>query len=50
MSIVFARGGNRDGEAIMQAFTTFSGTDCLKEIIPTYGERLKVYSAIKVKT
>ena len=38
-----------DGEAIMQAFTTFSGTDCLKEIIPTYGERLKVYSAIKSK-
>ena len=38
-----------DGEAIMQAFTTCSGPDCFKEITPTYGKRLKVYSAIKSK-
>ena len=28
-----------DGEAIMQAFTTCSGPDCLKGIIPTYDKR-----------
>ena len=36
-----------DGEAIYQAFGTLSGPDCLKDVLPRFGERLKVYNAIK---
>ncbi|XP_065891863.1 uncharacterized protein [Dysidea avara] len=36
-----------DGEAISLAFTTTSGPDCLKEVISQFGQRLKVYKAIK---
>lgn len=37
-----------DGEAIMTAFAAQPGPDCLRDIIPTYGKRLKVYKALKV--
>ena len=36
-----------DGEAIASAFSTQSGPDCLKDIIPKFGQRIKVYKAIK---
>ena len=36
-----------DGEAISVAFATHSGPDCLKDVIPKYGLRLKVYQALK---
>ena len=38
-----------DGEAVMAAFATCSGPDCIKDIInyKTYGSRLKVYTALK---
>ena len=36
-----------DGEAISVAFATQSGPDCLKDVIPKYGLRLKVYQALK---
>ena len=36
-----------DGEALTAAFATCAGPDCIKEVITTYGTRLKVYSAIK---
>jgi len=37
-----------DGEAIAQAFATCSGPDCLKDVLPKYGTRIKVYNALKV--
>ena len=37
-----------DGEATVSAFATCSGPDCLKEVVPKLGSRLKVYNAIKV--
>ena len=36
-----------DGEAIFGAFGCQVGPDCLKDILPTYGQRIKVYRAIK---
>ena len=36
-----------DGEAIADAFSTQSGPDCLKDVIPKFGQRIKVYKAIK---
>ena len=36
-----------DGEALMTAFATRSGPDCIKDVIKAYGTRLKVYNAIK---
>ena len=36
-----------DGEAITVALGSCSGPDCLKEVIPKVGTRLKVYSALK---
>ena len=38
-----------DGEAIVEAFATCSGPDCLKDVISKYGQRVKVYNAIKVR-
>ena len=37
-----------DGEATVAAFATSSGPDCLKDVIPKLGSRLKVYNAIRV--
>ena len=36
-----------DGEALMAAFATCSGPDCIKDVIKTFGTRLKVYNVIK---
>lgn len=36
-----------DGEAVSLAFASCSGPDCIKDVIPKYGLRLKVYQAIK---
>ena len=36
-----------DGEEIFGAFGCQVGPDCLKDILPTYGQRIKVYRAIK---
>lgn len=36
-----------DGEAIYQALGTSTGPDCLKDVLPKFGERLKVYNALK---
>ena len=36
-----------DGEAITNAFSEQSGTDCLKDVIPKFGQRIKVYKALK---
>ena len=36
-----------DGEAVCQALGTVCGPDCLKDVIPKYGIRLKVYNAVK---
>ena len=39
-----------DGTAIIQAFGSCPGPDCLKEVIPKpYGVRLRVYTAIKIR-
>ncbi len=32
----------------MEAFGTCSGPNCLKDVVAKYGQRLKVYNAIKV--
>ena len=37
-----------DGNAVLQALAALSGPDCLKEILPKYGQRTKVYNVIKV--
>ena len=37
-----------DGEATAAAFATCSGPDCLKDVIPKLGARLKVYNALKL--
>ena len=37
-----------DGEAIMAAFATCSGPDCLKDVVRKYGVRVKVYNTIKI--
>ena len=36
-----------DGVAVSLAFASCSGPDCIKDVIPKYGLRLKVYQAIK---
>lgn len=36
-----------DGEALMAAFAVCSGPDCIKDVIKTFGTRLKVYNVIK---
>ena len=36
-----------DGTAVMQTFATYSDPDCLKEVIPKFGVRVKVYLALK---
>ena len=36
-----------DGEAVCLALATTAGPDCLRDVIPKYGLRLKVYRAIK---
>ena len=36
-----------DGEAISQALGTLPGPDCLKDVVPKFGVRLKVYNAIR---
>ena len=36
-----------DGEAITNAFSEQSGPDCLKDVIPKFGQRIKVYKALK---
>ena len=36
-----------DGVAISQIFAGNTGPDCLKEVVEKYGNRVKVYTAIK---
>ena len=38
-----------NGEALMAAFATYSGPECIKDVIKTYGTRLKVYNVIKAE-
>ena len=37
-----------DGEALVTLLTTVQGPECLKDLIPKLGVRLKVYQRIKV--
>ena len=37
-----------DGEAVLDAFGCEVGPDCLKDVLPKYGQRIKVYHAIKL--
>lgn len=36
-----------DGEAILTAFGLSSGPDCLRDVLPKYGLRVKVYKSLK---
>ena len=45
---LFSSGEEMDGEALFDAFGYQSGPDCLKDVVPKYGQRVKVYKAIKV--
>ena len=36
-----------DGKAIQQAYGTYSGPDCMRDVLPKYGQRVKVYHFIK---
>ena len=38
-----------DGDALSLAFAAHSGPDCLKDVVPKYGLRLKLYQAIKAE-
>lgn len=50
--IILSSGGvvenEMDGEALVTLLTTVQGPDCLKDLIPKLGVRLKVYQRIKV--
>ena len=37
-----------DGEAIIAAFGATSGPDCLRDVLPKYGQRIKVYNSLKL--
>ena len=37
-----------DGEAVLGALGRQVGPDCLKNILPKYGQRIKVYHAIRL--
>ncbi len=36
-----------DGQAISEAFASQAGPDCLRDVLPKYGQRIKVYTALK---
>ena len=36
-----------DGEAIATAFAVTPGPDCIRDVVPKVGVRMKVYQAIK---
>ena len=36
-----------DGEAVSTAFATVPGPDCIREVVPKLGYRLKVYRCLK---
>ena len=36
-----------DGEAVFDAISCQVGPDCLKDVLPKYRQRIKVYKAIK---
>ena len=36
-----------DGEAVFDVIGCQVGSDCLKDVLPKYGQRIKVYKAIK---
>lgn len=36
-----------DGEAVTAALATTPGPDCLKDVLPKLGQRLKVYKAFQ---
>ena len=36
-----------DGEAIVAAFGANAGHECLKEVLPKFGQRIKVYNSLK---
>lgn len=38
-----------DGDALSLAFAAHSGPDCLKDVVPKYRLRLKLYQAIKAE-
>ena len=38
---------NMDGQALIDAFETCSGPDCIKDIIPKYGIRVKTYKILR---
>ena len=38
-----------DGEALMAAFATCSGPDCIKDVIATYGTRLKEFTMLQLE-
>lgn len=36
-----------DGDAIVAAFGITSGPDCLKDVLPRFGQRIKVYHSLR---
>lgn len=39
-----------DGEAIFATFGASPGHDCLKDVLPKFGQRIKVYCSLKKAT
>ena len=42
-------GQEMDGEALFGAFGSQAGPDCFKDVLPKFGQRIKVYKAIKAE-
>ena len=36
-----------DSETLISTFNALSGPDCLKDVIPKFGHKIKVYKAVK---
>jgi len=47
MNVLLLEGEEVDEGAIFGAFGCQMGPDCLRDILPTFGQRIKVYRVIK---
>lgn len=46
-SLIISTDQCMDGEALVAAFGVHPGPDCLKDVLPRFGQRVKVYNVVK---
>ena len=46
LCVIFVLVQDMDGEAVIDALGSHTGPDCLRDVLPKYGQRIKVYKAI----